>query len=430
MGGRKRAKLRLGAIDPIGIVEAAYREGASDEAWLGELSRLIAPAIEDDQGYAAWQYALPQGGAQSIRLWGFVGTAPDGWMDAAKAAATSGDPSVMATYRRMGLFAIVGDDPAFARSELYRKVLRPTGLVDQAAIFGSDPEGHGICVCAAQGTVLALDDMDRRFLTRLCSHMLAGSRLRRRLLDGDAATEAVYELSGNLVHAEGPARTREARAALRAAVTTIDAVRRKHRKSDPADALGRWKALVGGRWSLVDQFERSGRHFLVAKPNEARHVKPARLARREAQVVAHAALGHPNKVIAYELGLTESAVAAYLTRAKTKLGARSRIELIAAVAAGVSPRTKRSTDRANEIEVMLGGERFTILAGEQLPMFGPLTTSERDVVWAALAGDSNDMIARARGCSARTVANQLASAYKKLAVASRSDLACRLRALA
>ena len=429
MGRRGKAKLRLGDIDPFGIVEAAYRDGATDEAWLGELARRLAPGIEDEQGYAAWLYALPQAADPKIHLWGFVGTAPDGWIDAAKGAATRGDPSVMTTYRRMGAFSIVGDDPSFAQSELYREVLRPTGLVDQVVLGGSDLEGHGICVCASHGAILALDDEERRLLTRLTSHMLAGFRLRRRLHDGDVATEAVYELSGNLVHAEGPARTREARAALRAAVTTIDAVRRKQRKSDPADALGRWKALVGGRWSLVDQFERSGRHFLVAKPNEARHVKPARLARREAQVVAHAALGHPNKVIAYELGLTESAVAAYLTRAKTKLGARSRIELIAAVAAAVSPGAKRSTDRANQIEVMLGGDRFTVLAGEQLPMFAPLTTSERDVVWAALAGDSNEGIARARGCSARTVANQLASAYKKLDVASRSELACRLRAL-
>jgi DNA-binding CsgD family transcriptional regulator len=40
----------------------------------------------------------------------------------------------------------------------------------------------------------------------------------------------------------------------------------------------------------------------------------------------------------------------------------------------------------------------------------------------ALQGLSNDDIARARGTSTRTVANQLASAYRKLGIGSRLQL--------
>lgn len=45
---------------------------------------------------------------------------------------------------------------------------------------------------------------------------------------------------------------------------------------------------------------------------------------REEQVLAHAALGHSNKLIAYELGLAHSTVRVLLARASAKLGARGR----------------------------------------------------------------------------------------------------------
>jgi DNA-binding NarL/FixJ family response regulator len=48
---------------------------------------------------------------------------------------------------------------------------------------------------------------------------------------------------------------------------------------------------------------------------------------REQRVVAYATLGFSNKAIGYELGLSTSAVAAHLTRAMRKLGARSRVSL-------------------------------------------------------------------------------------------------------
>jgi DNA-binding CsgD family transcriptional regulator len=52
-----------------------------------------------------------------------------------------------------------------------------------------------------------------------------------------------------------------------------------------------------------------------------------------------------------------------------------------------------------------------------------LTPSERAVALLAARGASNAEIARARGTSARTVANQLAEVFRKLGVGSRSELA-------
>src|SRR4051794_25317076 len=53
---------------------------------------------------------------------------------------------------------------------------------------------------------------------------------------------------------------------------------------------------------------------------------------------------------------------------------------------------------------------------------GILTPAERAVVTAILDGKSNAAIALARSTSVRTVANQVASIFKKLGVGSRAEL--------
>jgi DNA-binding CsgD family transcriptional regulator len=51
------------------------------------------------------------------------------------------------------------------------------------------------------------------------------------------------------------------------------------------------------------------------------------------------------------------------------------------------------------------------------------TPSEREVLSLVALGQSNASIARARGVSRHTVANQIASAFRKLGIRSRSELA-------
>lgn len=58
--------------------------------------------------------------------------------------------------------------------------------------------------------------------------------------------------------------------------------------------------------------------------------------------------------------------------------------------------------------------------------FAMLTSAERDIAAQILRGASNKQIAQRRGTSARTVANQIAAIYQKLAIASRAELAARI----
>lgn len=55
----------------------------------------------------------------------------------------------------------------------------------------------------------------------------------------------------------------------------------------------------------------------------------ALLTAREREIVVRAVMGHSNKLIAHEVGLAASTVAGHMAKAATKLGARSRVELIA-----------------------------------------------------------------------------------------------------
>jgi DNA-binding NarL/FixJ family response regulator len=423
--GRGAATTCTERIDPIRVVDSVYRPAVDDEEWLRAIAAELAPALEQDQGHAAWCFQTTSS-AEAIRLWGFVGTAPAGWIGAAELAAASGDPVVVDAYRRARLYTMLeqaGDE--FLETPLFEEMHARTGIFDMVNLGGSDPEGYGVNIGAAASGRIALTDADRVFLTRIAAHIVNGFRLRRRLA-GDAPIEAVLDLSGGIVHLEDPAKSREARAALRAAATAIDYARRKRRKSDPDDGLARWLALVAGRWSLVDQFDRDGRSFLVARRNDARCAAPQTLSARQAQVVAHAALGHTNKLIAYELGLTESAVSAHLTRAKVKLGVHSRMEL-GAYGSESPTDVAAAAPNDGDIVIAVDGEEFTIFAKDACPRLDVLTPAEREVVWAALAGGTNHAIASSRGIALRTVANQLRSAYQKLSVRSRTELAALLR---
>lgn len=99
---------------------------------------------------------------------------------------------------------------------------------------------------------------------------------------------------------------------------------------DASEALAIWRALAEGQWSLVDHFDLRGRRYLIARPNDSEPRAWDSLTERERAAVALAAMGHTNKLIAYELGLATSTIGMQLSRATRKVGVRSRVELIAA----------------------------------------------------------------------------------------------------
>jgi DNA-binding NarL/FixJ family response regulator len=186
------------------------------------------------------------------------------------------------------------------------------------------------------------------------------------------------------------------------------------------EALAAWDALVAGRWSLVGQFDNDGRRSLVAVRNDPLYPDPRGLTLRERQVAEYVGMGQSTGQIAYTLGLAPTSVADCSARAQRKLGLASRTELAAFFA--------RNGPRARLAETAANGERLLVGTYPALPeaRIGPLTTAERDVLAALLAGSTNADIARRRDAAERTVANQIQANYRKLGVRSRCELAARL----
>ncbi len=117
-------------------------------------------------------------------------------------------------------------------------------------------------------------------------------------------------------------------AAVCAAAMAVDRACEAMGRADGEEAIDAWGALLSGQWSLVHHFEQDGRRYLVARRSNAKTRHHPALSRRETQVAGHAALGHSNKFIAFQLGLALSTVATHLAKALRKLGVSSRRELV------------------------------------------------------------------------------------------------------
>jgi DNA-binding NarL/FixJ family response regulator len=78
-------------------------------------------------------------------------------------------------------------------------------------------------------------------------------------------------------------------------------------------------------------------------------------------------------------------------------------------------------------DLELGGEVLKVLSmPARVDLPDVLSEGERDVVLGVLEGLTNAEIAERRGTAPRTVANQLASIFRKLGVTSRGDLTARV----
>jgi hypothetical protein len=210
--------------------------------------------------------------------------------------------------RASELFAEAGFADFFAAM---RVQMRRFGADDVLMINGVDPSGKGCSITCAVPLGAKLERRTVARLTRVAAHMATAYRLRRRLAAAQATplehAEAVLTPAGKVEHAAVEAQSRASRDVLADAARRIERLsRRRGRAVDPDHGLEEWKGLVAARWTLVEQFERDGKRYLLAQRNDAMLTGMDALSSRERQVVAYAAEGHSNKLIAYELGLAAS----------------------------------------------------------------------------------------------------------------------------
>jgi DNA-binding CsgD family transcriptional regulator len=283
------------------IVEAAYA-ASDDETWLTHLLEATRPVLDAGLGVIGFFYDMADVDAPVLRPPIMLGT-PTGTRDALEQILRDAPrelvrrlhrlvPSCSTMSDRLGLGASVVDLP------LHREVLGPLGIADFLGVAATHASGDGCLIGAPLPQVTSIAALDEELLTAVAAHATAGMRMRRQM--------------GKPPLAEEP-------------------------------ALPVWAALFAGGWTVVDTFDRQGARFLLAKKrdDDPHPATPAEspLTARENEVVALAAKGRSNKVIAHELGLAPSTVAGHLAKAAAKLGVGSRVELMKAFIQKANVRT-------------------------------------------------------------------------------------------
>jgi DNA-binding CsgD family transcriptional regulator len=316
--------------DVVGVVEAAYALDRNEDEWLAGVLGSAAPLLDRGRGVIAYTYDASDLDAVKTsyaRSFGRNTQNAEGLVGVVAGAHTI-------LSREQATKAYVEGGPLMTVSSAFDTV--PTDLPgvgpyiasvasDFLVVLAQDPARQGIAFATPLGAVARPSAKDRRVWPRVCAHIAAGARIRRHLARTRDA--AVLSPGGRVEHAEGDARTARVQDALRDAARRIDQARTRARR-DPSLALDLWEGLIDGRWSLVDRFDRDGRRYLVARQNEPQVRDPRALSLRERQVLAYTALGHSQKLISYELGISASAVVAARSQAMRKLAIGTRADAV------------------------------------------------------------------------------------------------------
>lgn len=218
----------------------------------------------------------------------------------------------------------VGEAPA--RVEVLSRAPHPgrtlaveAGVPDVLGTIGFADRDHALVVSFVVDERQRLGRDARVTLDRLRAHLAASYRLRLHAASPDAADDAVLAPDGAVLDAVGDAKRARPRERLRAAAIAIARAKREA-ATDPAECLAFWRAMVDGRWTLVDRIDTDGKRLVLAKRNTPSSPLAGALTERERTVLERASLGGSLRGVAYELGLAESTVSEALARGLRRLG--------------------------------------------------------------------------------------------------------------
>jgi DNA-binding NarL/FixJ family response regulator len=147
---------------------------------------------------------------------------------------------------------------------------------------------------------------------------------------------------------------------------------------------------------------------------------------RNVQLLEEWLIRGSQKAVALDLGLSSSTVAATARHCLMRMGMRCaprRVPAILVMAAKASRGVALNGDA--RVSLLHEVERcYRIVSVRRLDdcLWEELTPAESYVVRGVVEGRGHADIARARGCSPRTVANQLAAAFQRLKVSGRAEL--------
>ncbi|HEX3761024.1 MAG TPA: helix-turn-helix transcriptional regulator [Kofleriaceae bacterium] len=316
--------------DLITLLESIYELEVDVEVWLQRVLETARVPLDHGLGVLGFLYDASVLARMQLVAAAFVGNAPMTHQQVIDTVARFPPGYVESTFRALPC-ALARD--ASGIDPIWQDVFEPMGIHDVFNVNGVDPTGHGFYIGGFLGKRGRLTPELRQTWSRIATHLATSYRLRRHLSGSITApaidgTEAILKPDGRVDHAEEPARDRESIEQLSEAVKARERARGSLRRRDPHQAVREWRGLIATRWTLVDHFETGGQRYFVARRNDPRIEDVSDLTLRERQAVAFASLGHTNKLIAYEMGISASTVGVLLHRAARKLEAATRGELL------------------------------------------------------------------------------------------------------
>lgn len=406
------------AASAIGVVEAAYRLNGSESDWLEAV--LEQAAADLDTGSGVYGFTGNESAPDFAKSPVFVQRDLNTEFLSRIAALNAEAPNAIFELLKRRVVTCGGLEQVLGAASPvvthFRGLMASANIADGFCMFAQDARGGSVTLSAPSREVVAPSPRVRGLWQRVGLHVVAGLRLRRLLAASGARRDALFSPSGKLEDASpGLAKDDEARRALVAAVRSMEQARRADVRTSPERALELWRALVAGRWSLVDHWEAGGRRYLAAYPNRTGLRDPRALTPTEQGVLRYLALGATNKELSYALGLPEKTAAKAVSQILKKLRVKSRVELTALF----------DSQRATRFDLSIGDDSLAVvevdvsLKGE---LAGKLTSAERAISERVARGWSNARIAAERGVAPSTVAKQLQTIYDKLGVENRSRL--------
>jgi DNA-binding CsgD family transcriptional regulator len=315
----------------IEIVDAAYGAAGSDQDWVDQVARAAYSALDQGLGVSVFTFDASSGDKVRVGVCTQIGC-PPGFQGSPIAEATPGEhvPTLFGSAPPALLLSECVEPSIF--DGFIAAALHPFGIRDVIGIRCVEPSGRGCVISVSLPQLRPLPARRRSVLARVAAHIVAGWRLRQKLAGGAEPPgvgddgDAIFDESGRVAHLADGIDARRDGSKLRAGVERLLASKQA-RRLDPDAAVELWRALVDGRWSIVQRTDSDGKRFLLARRNAPEVRDIGSLAPREALAAAYAALGHSSKLIAYELGIPESSLSVLLKQAMHKLGAKNRMEL-------------------------------------------------------------------------------------------------------
>lgn len=188
-----------------------------------------------------------------------------------------------------------------------------------------------------------------------------------------------------------------------------------------------WEQLRAGAWVFCDTFSSPERCYGVLRAPRS----PLPLNARKLAILERMLLGTPAKAVAFESGRSLSSITAAMQDSIRAMGLdcrTSQASVLLSMAATAHFRHELSNQQGRVSRVEIEDADYTVVSALRPDLRFPveLSLAEAAVLRGLVSGNTHAEISGQRARSPRTVANQLATAFRKLGVSGRRATIGRL----